>query len=152
MFLSTQLFDTHSFSEMHVRVEKLCQCRRNHRIKHVEIREIVSRHNRCDVRSSSWTWQSQLLWSSALWSEDRLFSDKHQSWSWLSSFEIPWSQEIFQDSIPKLDVSEIQQTTARKSSTNMIYHVTSTLGVVWRNWCIQRFFFHVTLSFPVLLL
>ena len=35
-FLSTLLFDTYSLSDMHLRVEKLFQCRRNHRIKHIE--------------------------------------------------------------------------------------------------------------------
>ena len=34
------------FSEMYLRVEKLFKCRRNHRIKHIVVGEVVSSHNR----------------------------------------------------------------------------------------------------------
>ena len=37
---TTLLFDTYSYSEVNVRVEKLLQCRRNHRIKHIVVGEI----------------------------------------------------------------------------------------------------------------
>ena len=46
MYLSTLLFDTYSFSEGYLRVENLLQCGRNHRIKHIEVREISSPYNR----------------------------------------------------------------------------------------------------------
>ena len=46
VFLSTLFFDTYSLSKMYLRVVKLFYYRRNHRIKHIEIMEIVSLHNR----------------------------------------------------------------------------------------------------------
>ena len=46
VFLSTLLFDTYSFSEVYLCVEKLFQCRRNHRIKHLVVGEIPSPCNR----------------------------------------------------------------------------------------------------------
>ena len=42
--LSTLLFDTCSFSEVNMLVEKSLHCRRNHRIKHIIIREISLPH------------------------------------------------------------------------------------------------------------
>ena len=46
VILSTLLFDTYYFSEGYLRVENPLQCGRNHRIKHVIIREISSSYNR----------------------------------------------------------------------------------------------------------
>ena len=48
---------------------------------------------------------SQLLWSMTSWFEDSLSSHKLQSWNWLSSFQIPWSQGILQDAAPRLEIS-----------------------------------------------
>ena len=80
--LSTLLCDTYTSSEVHMR-EKLFQCRRNHRIKHIEVKVIWSHSNR------SWCHkfvflilQSQLHWSNAWWSEETLNLHTLQSWSW----------------------------------------------------------------------
>ena len=48
---------------------------------------------------------SQLLWSSALSDEDLMSSNKLQSWSWPSSFEMPVSPGIFQDAFPRSEFS-----------------------------------------------
>ena len=48
---------------------------------------------------------SQLYCSSAFWDEDLLISNTLRSWSWFSSFEIPLSQENFQDATPRLEIS-----------------------------------------------
>ena len=79
-----------SFLEVNVHVEKLFQCRRSHRIKHVEVREICSLHKSIAMSQvRQLILLSQLIWSSALWDEDLLISNKLQSWNWLFSFEIP---------------------------------------------------------------
>ena len=59
----------------------------------------------CDVLDSSIDLLSQLLWSMTSWVEDSLSSHKLQSWNWLSSFQIPWSQGILQDAAPRLEIS-----------------------------------------------
>ena len=41
VFLNTLLFDADPSSEVHMLVAKLFQSRRNHRIKHIEIKEIA---------------------------------------------------------------------------------------------------------------
>ena len=46
VFLRALLFDTCSFSEMYLCVEKSLQCRRNHRIEHIVVKKIVSHQNR----------------------------------------------------------------------------------------------------------
>ena len=47
---------------------------------------------------------SQLLWSLAARDEDLLILNILQFWSWLPSLEIPWSQEISPDAIPKSEI------------------------------------------------
>ena len=57
----------------------------------------------CSIRQL--TLLSQLLWSMTSWFEDSLSSHKLQSWNWLSSFQIPWSQGSLQDAAPRLEIS-----------------------------------------------
>ena len=93
----------HPFAKVNVLVEKTVQCRRNCHIKHIEVGETSAPYirSRCH-KFVIWPRYLNFLWSSALWDEDTLFSNKLQSWSWYSSFEIPQSHEFFPDAIPKI--------------------------------------------------
>ena len=92
VFLSTLLFDTYSFSEEYLRVEELVWCRRNHRIKHIEVQG--NRFAPWSIAMSQvrqLSLQSQLLWCPVhsdlkIW----LFLYIPHSWSWLSpALKIP---------------------------------------------------------------
>ena len=55
-------------------------------------------------------------------------------------------RKFFQDSSPKKEFSDNPSFHCENKFHR--YDSTSTLEVVWRNWCIYRFSFHFTLSFP----
>ena len=106
VFLSTLLLDTYSFPEVRLPIEKLSQCRRHHRIKHIVVGEICSLpQSIAMLQALQLTLPSRLLWSIARWVEDLLFLNILQSWSWLSSSEVLLSLGIVQDAFPRFEIS-----------------------------------------------
>ena len=134
---------------MCLRVEKPFQCRRNHRIKHIEIREIVL-HNR--------SWSHKFV----NWFGNFNFCVPEHSYLRIGCSQTNRSHEVDFPALKFCRVMKfskiplrkrnsriIHHTIVRTSSTRMIQHTTSTLEVRWRNWRIQRFSFSFHYLFSI---
>ena len=114
-----------------VLVEKSFQCWRNHGIKHIELGDNSSPYNqsRCH-RFVNWLCYHNFFDPVHCEMNDLLSLNLLQSWSWLSSFVIPQSQEIFQVQFRNRKSRIINHITVRTSSTRILQHSTSTLEVI----------------------
>ena len=126
VLLSTLLFDTCSFAESNMLVEKFFQCRRNHRIKHIVVGETSSSFNRLRCHKIV-NWCRYLNFFDPLCCDLRIccFRTKFSL-----EFDFPalkfhgvrkFSQMQFRNRKSRI----IHHTTVRKSSTSMIQHATS---------------------------
>ena len=128
-------------------VEKLSQCRRNHRIKHVVVRKIMSPRNRSRCHKFV-NWFSNLNFFDPEHGDLR-FGCTHTNFS--SEVDFPALKfhrvtKFCQMQFPNRKSRVINHTTVRISSTSMIQHTTSTFEVTWSRQRIQPFSFRSTLS------
>ena len=133
-FLSTLLFDTF-FSRIECAswesssMQTLSLHPAFHNLGNLFSQELIAMYS---IRQL--TLLSQLLWSMTSWFEDSLSSHKVQSWNWLSSFQIPWSQGILQDAAPRLEIwgTPSHQRENKFHQYDVKYHLHS--GECFSNW------------------